>query len=90
MAKRFTIIEPGRNGSAKVFDDRFERTVEQGFFLRNDIELISLQLITRVYREEGVNRPDKVCVTAGTRTYEWRVKDGERFVKLINEKRLSL
>lgn len=81
------IRELGKNGTVEVFDDRLERTIKHRI-TRNDHQMIPLRNVTSVQQDRKMIRTDKVRVVVGIETYEWKVRNAERFVKLVNEKLL--
>ncbi|MDK1292933.1 MAG: hypothetical protein QGM46_11475, partial [Actinomycetota bacterium] len=89
MSEKFTIKESGRNGTVEVFDDRIERTIKNRI-VKDDHQMIPLRNATSVHQDRRMLGADKVRVVVGIETYEWKVKNAEKFVKVMNEKLLAL
>ena len=85
----FTVRESGRNGTVQVFDDRLERTLKNRI-TKNDIQIFPLKSITSVHQDRKMVRTDKVRVVVGIETYEWKIKNAETFVRLVNGKIIAL
>ncbi|MGI9528767.1 MAG: hypothetical protein ACR2NG_03580 [Acidimicrobiia bacterium] len=85
----FMIREAGKNGSVEVFDDRLVRTIKNRI-TKNDQQIFPLKSVTSVHQDRKMLRTDKVRMTVGIETYEWKVKDAERFVKVVNERIIAL
>jgi hypothetical protein len=85
----FIIREAGKNGTIQVFDDRLERTLKNRI-TKNDQQIFPLKNVTSVHQDRKMMRTDKVKVVIGIETYEWKVKNAEAFVSLVNEKIIAL
>ena len=89
MSTEFTIRESGKNETVKVSDDRIERTVKNRI-TKNDHQMIPLRIVTSVHQDRKTVRTDKARVVVGIETYEWKVKNAEKFVRAVKEKFLAL
>lgn len=80
----FEIREAGKNGSIVVHDDRLVRTVKKRLG-KDDVQTIPMRGITSVSHDRKTVTTDVVTVVAGVTTFEWKVKDADRMVRMINE-----
>jgi Protein of unknown function (DUF2510) len=75
----YVIREDGKNGTVQVFDGRVVRTMKK-MLGKDDVQTFPIRAITSVSHDRKTLGTDEVRITFGSISYEWKVKDAERFV----------
>lgn len=77
------VREDGRNGRVRIHPKAIVRTMRRAFG-KDDVLTIPLGSISGVYHDRRTLGSDVVKVAAGVNSYEWKIKDGQRFVERLN------
>lgn len=79
MVSEYTIRERGKNGTVALHADRIVRTRRKRVG-KDDVQTIPLKAVIGVSHDRTILGTDRVKVTVGSETYEWKVKEAEKMV----------
>lgn len=82
-ADSYVVREDGKNGTVSIEGNAVVRVIAKRLG-RDDVLTIPVRGIHGVHHDRKTLGTDVVRVTAGSHTYEWKVKDAETFVAALN------